>query len=468
MFAEVDNDSDPDFYVTNNLEFDGALDDLYFHNESDGTFALDVTAGISDNDGGSHGAVWADLDNDGDYDLYNGTTWGISPNGFGNPAPDNIYENRLDEMEAAFVDVTPAIFLAPNPIIETRGVTAFDMDGDGDLDLFGVSSKKTLGVTEAYRNDTNGSGVLAFSAYVDTALNNAVAMQGVTATDYDNDGDIDILAANRLGDIVILRNGDTGGTLSTGIFTQIDPRVALNIAFAHEGDDGITTADVDNDGDLDLLLVNGNGSRGYLYLWDNVLKRYDLKQRFFNVEGYMGGFADLDNDGWQDLVFAGDERVFMNTGDVGGTLFVSGQSVPVSEISDPRAIAFADIEGDGDLDFVIVAKLSRNWLVQNDIDGAAGNWLSVKLVSPNGQVGAFGAKVWVRPAGDGVTLIGMREAKGSYGYLAQDDQVLHFGLGSETAVDVTVDFVDNDCDGQVTEVLNRAANQTIVITGVCL
>jgi len=192
-----------------------------------------------------------------------------------------------------------------------------------------------------------------------------------------------------------------------------------------------------------------------------------LQQSFSNVEGYMGGFADLDNDGWQDLVFAGDERVFMNTGDIGGTLFVSGQSVPVSEISDPRGMAFADIEGDGDLDFAIAAKASRNWLVSNDIDAAAGNWLSVKLVSPGGQVGAFGAKVTVRQlVVNGGNLIGMREAKGNHGYLAQDDQVLHFGLGAETAVDVTVDFVDNACVA-VTEVLNQTANQTIVITGVC-
>jgi hypothetical protein len=182
----------------------------------------------------------------------------------------------------------------------------------------------------------------------------------------------------------------------------------------------------------------------------------------------MGGFADLDNDGWQDLVFAGDERVFVNTGDVTGTLFVSGESVPVSGIADPRAIAFADIEGDGDLDFAIAAKLSRNWLVSNDTDVDGGNWLSVKLVSPSGQAGAFGAKVTVRQlAANGGALIGMREAKGNYGYLAQDNPVLHIGLGSETAVDVTVDFVDTACDGQVTEVLNQTANQTIVITGVC-
>jgi len=461
MFAEVDNDSLPDFYLTNGIDFTGPRDDLYFNNLTGVTFAVDAAAGIADTDGGSHGAVWADLDNDGDFDLFNGSTWIDSPNSLGNPVNDNVYENT-GFATGVFTDVSSPDILST--AIETRGVTAFDMDGDGDLDLFGVSSGRTLGVTEAFRNDGN----FVFTTYAGGDLSTTPATQGVTDTDYDNDGDIDILAANRIGDIVILRNGDTGGVLSTGVFTQIDPSTVGITMFADRGDDGLTTADVDNDGDLDLLFVNGNGSSGYLYLWDNVLKRYDFKQQFSDVEGYMGGFADLDNDGWQDLVFAGDERIFMNTGDVVGTLFVSGQSVPVSGIADPRAIAFADIEGDGDLDFAIAAKNSRAWLISNDTDVDAGNWLSVKLVSPSGQAGAFGAKVTVRQlAANGGALIGMREAKGNHGYLAQDNPVLHIGLGSETAVDVTVDFVDTDCDGQVTEVLNQTANQTIVITGVC-
>lgn len=102
--------------------------------------------------------------------------------------------------------------------------------------------------------------------------------------------------------------------------------------------------------------------------------------------------------------------------------------MPVAGISDPRAIAFADINDDGDLDFAIAAKRSSNWLVRNDFN--SGNWLKVKLVSPLGQAGAFGAKTFVYPAGSiGVTQIGHRESKSNYGYLGQDDPLLHFGLG---------------------------------------
>jgi hypothetical protein len=121
------------------------------------------------------------------------------------------------------------------------------------------------------------------------------------------------------------------------------------------------------------------------------------------------------------------------------------------------------------MDFAIAAKDSRNWLVRNDIDADAGNWLSVKLVSPSGQTGAFGAKVSVFPVGGG-SLIGMREAKGNHGYLAQDDPVLHFGLGTTEFVDVVVDYLEcRNPDGSPNPVTvsNQPANQPIVISAAC-
>jgi len=418
MFADANGDGRPDLYLTINFDNTGAREDFFFLNQGGNLFTDEGNLrGIADLDGGSHGATWADLDNDGDYDLFNGTTWNELGGTFGFPDHDNIYRN---DGFGFFTDVTPPSIQSVQ--IETRGVTAFDIDGDGDLDLFGVPGSQVPGINEAFLNNGN----LAFSIHVGGDLSTAIASQGVIDTDFDGDGDIDALSANRNGEFAILVNN------GAGIFTQISPS---SLGISHGAGDGVTTADVDNDGDLDILLVSDGTGRLYFRENGGV---YVHRQTFTGAEGYMGGFADLDNDGDLDLVFAGDNQVFVNQGD--GT-FIAGPSVSTAGINDPRAIAFADIDDDGDLDFAIAAKRSRNWLVRNDFNG--GNWLKIELVSPLGQAGAFGAKVWVRrPAADGGALIGLREAKGNHGYLAQDDPVLHFGLGAFTTVDVFVDFVE--------------------------
>ena len=134
--------------------------------------------------------------------------------------------------------------------------------------------------------------------------------------------------------------------------------------------------------------------------------------------------------------------------------------MPVSGINDPRAVAFTDIDNDGDLDFAIGVKRSRNWLVRNDYTGN-NHWLKVKLVSPNGQVGAFGTKVKIYPVGKDKKefLLGLREAKSNYGYLGQDDPVMHFGLGSHEVVDVTIAFPD----GSEAAASGVRANQTVIV-----
>jgi hypothetical protein len=84
----------------------------------------------------------------------------------------------------------------------------------------------------------------------------------------------------------------------------------------------------------------------------------------------------------------------------------------------------------------------------------------VELVSPLGQAGAIGAKTFVYPARSiGGTQIGLCESKSKYGYLAQDDPLLHFGLGDHLTVDVVVEALD----GTQTIMTEAPANQTIWI-----
>ena len=429
MFADATGDGRPDLYIT--MIWNNPMPDLFFRNKGNNQFADEgASRGIDDYDGGSHGACWADLDNDGDYDLFNGTTW-IPSNS------NNVFRN---DGSGFFTDVTPSVIRNRQEV--TRGVLTFDMDGDGDLDLFCVTnyqgSNDPAGEkNEIYRND----GGFSFTAVSGGALETAPAGQGAIDTDYDGDGDIDVFAANRTGDVNILRNNGSGN------FTKIAPS---SIGISHRAGDGITTADIDNDGDLDLLLAGDNVGRLYRNTGGG---NFTYLRQFSNTDGYMGAFGDLDNDGDLDLVFAGDNVSYLNDG---SGAFSTGPSVPVSGINDPRGNSFADIDGDGDLDIAVGCKRSRNWLLRNNFNG--GNWLKIRLTAPNGQAGAFGAKTRIFSGG---TLLGLRESRSNYGYLGQDDPVLHFGLGSRTSVDVEVTFLDGT---KVTR-SNVAANQTLSIQG---
>ena len=435
-FADVTGDDKPDLYVTMHLYEPVA--DQFFVNQGGGRFMeAGGVRGIADFDVGSHGAAWGDLDSDGDFDLVNGTT--------GTGAPNDVYRN---EGGGVFTDVTPASFRSRREA--TRGVTLFDMDRDGDLDIHAVSGWLGSGDPERERNELyRNDGGLAFSPVTSGAAYTAPSGQGVTDTDFDGDGDIDLIAGNREGDLVVLRNRGRGE------FALVDPDA---IGIRHRAYSGVTTADVDTDGDLDMLLVGlyAGTTVGHLYR-NRGAGVFEHLRDFFDVDGYMGGFADLDNDGDLDLVFAGDDLVYLNDG-IGG--FVPGPPVPVQGISDPRGIAFADIDADGDVDFAIGAKRSRSWLIRNDLD--TGNWLRIRLRSPNGGAGAFGAKVAVYDTGvAGRPPLATRESRSANGYLGQDDPVLHVGLGAHRCVDIMVVFIE----GRTRIVSAVRSNQTVTVDG---
>jgi hypothetical protein len=440
MFADMDRDGWADLYIT--MIFNKPMADLFFRNLGNNTFANEgVPRQIADFDGGSHGACWADLDNDGDYDLVNGTTWD-NPDF---PNHNNIFQNNGD---GTFTEVTPPCMQERREA--TRGVICFDPDKDGDLDIFCVSGWKGSGDAPGERNEIyENKGNFRFAALKPGPLYDCPAGQGASDTDYDGDGDIDVIACNRDGDLNVLRND--GGFNS---FTRIDPS---SIGIRHRAYSGVSTADLDSDGDLDMILVDADDA-GHLYR--NIGNgTFSFLRSFSKVDGYMAGLADLDNDDDLDLVFAGDKKAYLNDG---SGFFAVGPAVPISGINDPRAIAFADIDNDGDLDFAVGVKRARNWLVRNDYTGK-NNWLKVRLVSSNGQAGAFGAKVRIYPAGKGrrSSLLGLREARSNYGYLGQDDPVLHFGLGPHESVGIAIVFLD----GSEAAATDIPTNQTVAVEG---
>jgi hypothetical protein len=429
--ADVNGDDWLDVYVTN--IFDPAQDrpDLLFINQKSDPPRFEEMArqaGVSDEgfyngvSEESHAAVFADLDNDGDFDLFNAHTWS---------GHNRLYRN---DGQGRFTDITASAGIEVTDL-GSRGVAAGDMTGDGLLDI--VVSAWQDAQPIIYWNQGN----LFFDRQRLKGVDNRpFANQGITVADYDGDFIPDLaltayefLQEEGVGPIALLSNEGFRFQDATEYAGLRYDRLTNNI----RGTNGWSFADVDNDGHLDLLIAGTHGSKLYRNSGDG---RFRFLQRF---EGnhYTAAFGDVDNDGDVDLYIAGQTVIYLNDGK--GSFSATGE-VGLSEIGeDARSAVFADMNNDGALDLLIASKMGVNTFFLNQT--RSGQWLKVSLVGPNGSAGAFGAKVFVYAAGQlgqAAHLKGFREARSATGYCSQDPPVLHFGLDGPGPYDVLVRFPD--------------------------
>ena len=268
-------------------------------NNCDGTFA-DVTAaaGLAKPVTASQAAVWADIDNDGFVDLFVGNE----------SAPAQLFRNRGD---GTFEDIAAAAGVSSTAF--TKAVAAADYDNDGDVDLY-VSNLGDGNVL--YRND----GSRRFTD-VSRAAGVATSDRGFPAWffDYDNDGFDDLFVSSYYQSVeesakIYLRlplnapGMKLYRNLGDGTFSDVAGAVGLDKPWMPMGSN---FGDIDNDGFLDIYLGTGNPSYGALV--PSVLLRNSEGRRFVDVtlasgtgelhKGHGVAFADLDNDGDQEIVF---------------------------------------------------------------------------------------------------------------------------------------------------------------------
>ncbi|MXX63450.1 MAG: CRTAC1 family protein [Holophagales bacterium] len=414
--ADIDNDGDLDLYVTNF----GA--DVLYRNEGGGRF-VDVTAsfGVA-TPGWSTSAVFFDADLDGWLDLYvaryvqwnegrecqvqGGRVDYCGPQQFEGEA-DVFYRN---EGGRRFVDRSRDAGVS---LIEDAGlgVAAADLDEDGLPDVYVANDADP---NQLWINQGDGvfedDAVLLGAAY--NRFGVGEAGMGIALGDIDGDRDLDLFLSHLIEETNTLYL-NLGGT--PGATDGFEDRAAeAGLAAPSTPYTGFGTAffDADNDGDLDLAVVNGAVKRR-----PEVLSDRD--------DWFWRGYAE------PNLLMLGDGAgVFADasaaSGDFGTALDVSRGLVPF------------DLEGDGDLDLLVSnlegsARIYRNETIAGPAPaaGTGAGWVRLRVIDPELLRTAIGASVvaWVdgRPFRRLVLPLG--------GYLTGGEAPVHIGLGDATAVE---------------------------------
>ena len=445
--VDLDGDGDLDAYIvqSGSLIEDAGVHDHVFINQGDGLF--EAAEPPPDSDGYGMGVAAGDYDNDGDVDLSVtnlGANLLLRNDGSGN------FENVA---AGAGVDEpgwgTSAAFL--------------DLDADGDLDLYvtnyiqwrldaelqcymaGVQTfcppqnYKAPAPDHLFRNNGDGTFTnVSRRAGLPLAFGNGF---GIVSADYDQNGLADVYIANdMMANQLWLNRGDLRFTESamewgSGVDAAGEAKVGM----------GVAAADLDDDSDVDILVVNLEGQSDSLFrnagAWfDDATADAGLNvvSRRFTRFGVV--FADFDNDGWLDMYQAnggvshipdsvGDpfaEPNVLYLGEPGGrfALVTPEGGTADALVHTSRGLAVGDVDGDGGADLLVINRDAQPYLLMNRVEGR-GNWIRFRVLTGTGR-DAHAATVSALVGGQRK----YRDVQPAASYLSSNDPRVHFGLGS--------------------------------------
>ena len=470
------------------LDFDGDGDpDLLFVNSDawpwDPTPASRPTMALYANDGRGHfrdvtaqaglsrpfygmSAAIGDIDNDGDPDLFIST----------------VGRNRLFRNDRGhFAEITEAAGVAGSDDAWSTCAGFFDGDGDGDLDLivgnyvawsraidfevgftlngvdraYGPPTSFAGTVPYLYRNDGGGRfseiGAAAGLEIVNPATGEPVAKSlGLAFADVDSDGRIDILLANdTVRNLLFLNRGEWK-------FEEVgtEAGLAYDSAGNATGAMGVDVAAVRNDGHLAIAVTNFANEMASLFVAQKEPVQFADEAMIEGIGsatrlrlGFGTFFFDADLDGRLDLLFANGHieeaiaqvqssqshpqpaQLFWNTGRDDGPTFAPIADALLGDLPQPmvgRGAAYADFDGDGDLDVVLTANGGAARLLRND-QKTGHHWLRVRLEGARSNRDAIGA--WV--ALESSERLQRRQVMPTRSYLSQVEPTITFGLGPE-------------------------------------
>jgi hypothetical protein len=427
------------------------------------------------------GVAVADYDNDGAPDIY--------LNNFGTNL---LFRNRGN---GTFENATARAGVADEPHVGA-GTCFFDMDADGDLDLYvghyvdftyenhhvvrfnghpayvGPLNYATT-ASRMFRN--NGDGTFADASAESGIGNHQGAAMGLVAADFDADGDTDLFVGNdETGNFLFVNDG-RGRFKETGLAAGI----AFDFNGQAHGTMGVECGDFDNDGWLDFYATSFQRELPMLFrnlgngFFDDVTIPRSAAAGMHSLVTWGCGLVDFDNDGHRDLfVAAGHLQDNVELYDTSTTYLQlnrllrnlgNGRFTDVTHLAgdglkpklSSRGAAFDDLDNDGDVDVVVLNSRREPTMLRND-SPAPGRWLQVRLRGAKSNRDGVGARVHIQ-AGD---LQSVAEVHSGRSYQSHYGTRLHFGLGRRERVDrIEVRWIG----GSTNIVRNVPSNQFVEI-----
>jgi enediyne biosynthesis protein E4 len=497
-FYDYDNDGWLDIFIVNGSRLEGfpagtEPTSHLFRNNRDGTFT-DVTAkaGVA-HSGWGQGVCVGDYDNDGWDDLFV-TYYGKNV----------LYHNNGD---GTFTDVSQKAGVAGKGTRWNTGCAFVDYDRDGHLDLFVANyidmDLATAPVPESgpclykgvlvacgppglqggknilYHNNGDGT----FSDVSEAAgifRANGTYGLGVLTADFDNDGWPDIYVANDSTASALYHNKKNG----TFEDIAIDAGCALSPDGKPQAGMGVSAADYDLDGNLDLLKTNFAGDTPSLYhnIGGGTFEDATFTAGLGAHTQFLGwgcGFFDFDNDGWPDIlicnghVYPEVEQLKTEAGYPQRKLLYknlhNGHFADVSlqagsGISEPvpaRGCAFGDFDNDGNIDVVVNAVNDYPQLL-HCTSRLGNNWIKIRTIGTKSNRSGIGARLicTTHLAGEMKPHQQIDEVRSGGSYISQNDLRIHFGLGKAEKVDA---LEVRWPSGQVDTIKDVKANQLIYV-----